>query len=103
NGVMEVKASWRMMTDTDTGLVKSRFYRRDAWVYTPQFGTQPATCVKAEVGLVGLHVTHKTASRPQWTWATFEQIDNVPPFNAPPPVGRTLPYSFNNPACPVTQ
>lgn len=100
NGVMEVKASWRELTDQDTEEIKKRFYRRMAWIYTPPSGSDPASCVNSEVGMVGLHISHKTASRPQWTWATFEQIDNVPPFNSGPPSGRTLPYSFNNPDCP---
>jgi hypothetical protein len=106
-GVMEVKASWRELTDSDTPQVKARFFRRTAWIYTPKSGSKPASCIQSEVGLVGLHVTQKTPSRPQWTWATFEQVDNVPPFTPPlavsAPVARTLPYSFNNPACPPSQ
>ena len=98
--VMEVKAAWRELTAADGEAVKRRFYRRIALIYTPASGGAPATCVRAEVGLVGLHVIQKTASRPQWIWATFEHVDNVPPFKAGPPPGRTLPYSFNNPACP---
>jgi hypothetical protein len=98
-GVMEVKAAWRVMTAADTPQVKARFARRDAWVYTAASPGQPASCRKQEVGLVGLHMSRKTAGRPQWIWSTFEQVDNVPPFNAAVPAGRTLPYSFNNPAC----
>jgi hypothetical protein len=100
--VMEVKAAWRELTAADSEEVKRRFYRRVALIYTPASGGAPATCVRAEVGLVGLHVTQKTPTRPQWIWATFEQVDNVPP-KAGPPSGRTLPYSFNNPACPPAQ
>jgi len=55
--------------------------------------------VKGTVGLVGLHVTQKTPTLPQWTWATFEQIDNVPPQAS----GYTGPLSFNNPNCPITK
>lgn len=103
-GVMEVKASWREMTNADTPQVRARFFRRTAWIYTPASGSQPPTCIQSEVGLVGLHVTQKTPSRPQWTWATFEQVDNVPPFVPPGdtivPPSPTLPYSFNNPLCP---
>ena len=105
-GVMEVKASWREMTDSDTPLIKDRFFRRTAWIYTPASPPNPPTCFQSEVGLVGLHITQKTPSRPQWTWATFEQIDNVPPFTPPSgaaPAIRTLPYSFNNPTCPPSQ
>ena len=103
SGVMEVKASWRMMTTADSPEVRARFLRRDAWIYTPASGTTPATCTKSVVGLTGLHITQKTPTRPQWVWATFEHVDNVPPFGATPPPARTLPYSFFDPLCPVTQ
>jgi len=107
-GVMEAKAAWREMTDSDTPAIRARFFRRIAWIFTPKSGSDPATCIKSEVGLVGLHVTDKTPSRPQWTWATFEQIDNVPPFTPPSAAARgraagPVPYSFNNPLCPPSQ
>ncbi len=95
-GVMEVKASWRQMTPADPPSLTSRYFTQTAWIYTPPFGTSPATCVMGTVGLVGLHITQKTPTLPQWTWATFEQIDNVPPGAA----GYTGAYSFNNPSCP---
>jgi len=96
-GVMEVKAAWREMTSADPPSVVSRFYTETAWIYTPPFGSSPATCVMGTVGLVGLHITQKTPTLPQWTWATFEQVDNVPPASS----GSTGPFSFNNPGCPV--
>jgi hypothetical protein len=96
-GAMEVKAAWRQMTSADSPSVRSRYYTETAWIYTPPFGTKPATCVQGTVGLVGLHITQKTPTMPQWTWATFEQIDNVPPA-APDYTGA---LSFNNPGCPA--
>jgi hypothetical protein len=96
-GVMEVKASWRQMTAADSPQVRNRYTTRTAWIYTPKFGNKPPTCVQGTVGLVGLHITQKTPTRSEWTWATFEQIDNVPPA-AP---GYTGGLSFNNPSCPV--
>ena len=96
-GVMEVKAAWRQLTSADPPAVQSRYYTESAWIYTPPFGNDPATCVQGVVGLVGLHITQKTPLMPQWSWATFEQIDNVPPA-AP---GYTNALSFNNPECPV--
>ncbi len=101
-GVMEVKASWREMVADEPPQNRLRYFRREAWVYTPAFGPAPASCVKAQVGLVGLHITQKTPGRPQWTWATFEQVDNVPPFG-PPPASSLIPYSFFNPNCPPAQ
>jgi hypothetical protein len=97
SGVMEVKASWRQMTSADPPSVRGRYYAETGWIYTPPFGTYPATCVMGTVGLVGLHITQKTPTMPQWTWATFEQIDNVPPA----PSGYTGTLSFNNPSCPI--
>jgi len=29
------------------------------------------------VGLVGMHIAHKSKSSPQWIWSTFEQVDNL--------------------------
>ncbi len=63
-GVMEVKAAWREITSADPPSVVSRYYTETAWIYTPPFGTNPPTCVKGTVGLVGLHVTQKTPTRP---------------------------------------
>jgi hypothetical protein len=100
SGVMEIKASWRILTAADSSVL-NRYMRQSAWIYTPASDGTPATCVSQEVGLVGLHITHKTLSRPEWIWATFEQVDNVPPFNSSTP--GPVPYSFNNPTCPVTQ
>ena len=50
------------------------------------------------VGLVGMHISHKSRSSPQWIWATFEQVDN--PLGDPlahPPIRP----SFYNPNCPL--
>ena len=52
-----------------------------------------------KVGLVGLHIVHKTFWAPQWVWSTFEHIDNVPSLGDPEKSadkGKT-PYSFYNP------
>jgi hypothetical protein len=100
SGVMEIKAAWRILTPADSS-VQKRYMREVAWIYTPASASTPATCVSAEIGLVGMHITQKTPSRPQWVWATFEQVDNVPPFNST--ASGAVQYSFNNPKCPVTQ
>ena len=49
-GVMEVKAAWRQMTAADPPSARSRYYTESAWIYTPAFGTNPATCVQGVVG-----------------------------------------------------
>jgi hypothetical protein len=35
------------------------------------------------MGLVGLHIVHKTFTRPQWVWSTFEHVDNCPTKGQP--------------------
>jgi hypothetical protein len=94
-GALKVKAAWKVM-----GLLGSRqpddltrFYTTRALVYDPATDK----CSRQLVGLVGLHIVHKTRTLNQWAWATFEQIDNAPTK------GRTIPagarYNFFDPAC----
>ncbi len=35
-------------------------------------------CLPETLGLIGFHAVHKTASRPQWIWTSFEHVKNVP-------------------------
>jgi hypothetical protein len=67
---------------------RKRFYLREAWVQLPG---SVGVCEKKTVGLVGLHIVVKTKTRPQWIWASFEQVDNVPPKP-----GDRLRTSFND-------
>jgi hypothetical protein len=94
-GSIHVKAAWKILAGPEAPHPDdpTRFYTAQAVI---QDG---ATSHPATVALVGLHIAHKTASRPQWIWSTFEQVDNAP--NLPPP-GAPIPpgaYSFCNPAC----
>jgi hypothetical protein len=89
-GAMEFKAAWKILGKGDDF---SRFYKIKAIVYNddsedPSPGENPVT-----LGLVGLHIAHKTATQGDWVWSTFEQVDN-------------LTQSFYNPnckTCPVNQ
>ncbi|HKR06952.1 MAG TPA: hypothetical protein VJY62_20110 [Bacteroidia bacterium] len=82
-GAMEFKAAWKVLGKGDD---TTRFYRIRAIVYNddsedPSPGENPVT-----LGLVGLHIAHKTPTQGNWVWSTFEQVDN-------------LTKSFYNPAC----
>lgn len=68
-GAMEIKMSWKQMSDQDD---PARFLVRKARV-VPLTG-DPYT---ADFGLVGMHIAAKTESSPTWIWATFEQVDNT--------------------------
>jgi len=70
-GAIEIKAAWRILT-------KPSQYKR---YLTTQavLVNKSGVCTRATMGLVGLHIVHNTVSQPQFIWATFEQVDNVPP------------------------
>ena len=103
-GSMELKAAWRILNPSvdDT----SRYHTAQAVVYIPDsVRVSTADClpdvVKAKidncttllVGLVGLHVVYKTPSNPNFTWMTFEQVDNVVSHQIG---GKLIPASFRN-------
>ncbi|MEY2558485.1 MAG: hypothetical protein QOE34_1910 [Verrucomicrobiota bacterium] len=69
---LDLKSAWMDMTFARH---PERYYTRMASVMDPATGE----CSQKTVGLVGLHIVQKTATRPQWIWSTFEQVDNVPP------------------------
>jgi hypothetical protein len=75
-GAMEIKMSWKQLTDNDGKPLDqydpSRFLVRKARV-VPLTG-EPYS---ADFGLVGMHIAVKTESSPTWIWATFEQVDNT--------------------------
>jgi hypothetical protein len=69
-----LKAAW-LDLDGFSPAQKSRYYSRDVILKDAATGK----CSVVKMGLIGLHIAQKTASRPQWIWSTFEQVDNVPP------------------------
>jgi hypothetical protein len=94
NGSIDLKSSWIDMTNIPN---PGRYYTRLAWLVDPISGQCSKT--PTSVGLVGLHIVQKTASRPQWIWSTFEQIDNVPPPTYVPPTPPARPtetFAFND-------
>lgn len=94
-GAIELKLAWRILTATD---IRSRYLSSDAYILTGN----PAHWEKVVVGLVGMHIAHKTESSPQWIWSTFEHVDNLE-VNDFAAFGHTkaLPASpsFNDPGC----
>jgi hypothetical protein len=108
SGAIDVKSAWMDLAGLSNAQ-QSRYIKRTAWVTDPN---QPANpCSVISVGLIGLHIVQKTASRPQWVWSTFEQIDNAPsagpfglsgnvsPITATPPVDPNggFPPDWKNP------
>ena len=96
-GPIEVKAAWKILGATDD---PNRYHTEMIQIAWPN-QTTPITYQCSQpimVGLVALHISHKTFNAPQWAWSTFEQVDNYRP---PPgsPFGRKA--SFFNPDCPA--
>ncbi len=97
-GAIMVKSSWRVLTDKDD---RKQFHAIDALVYTPPSENPKIaeSCKKQTLGMVGLHIGHKTKSDPQWLWSTFEHVRNVPTVDDIKAHKATGTYNFYNPAC----
>jgi len=75
-GSLEIKTAWKVMGKNDD---QSRYYTIDAQVEIFNEQGQPTGQLTREtVGMVGMHIVFKPAALPQWSWATFEHIDNTP-------------------------
>jgi hypothetical protein len=74
DGSIVLKAAWLDLTGFSDA-AKSRYYTRPVTLRDANTGR----CSVVTMGLVGLHIVQKTASRPQWIWSTFEQVDLAPP------------------------
>lgn len=96
-GAMEIKATWKILVPgTDD---TSKFYKKMAVIYVPanQSITGVPLYLKEWVGLVAMHIIHKTTRFPFWIWSTFEHIDNAPEQSEVSKAGTN--FSFFNPAC----
>jgi hypothetical protein len=73
SGSFELKLAWKVLTGKDD---PSRFYTQAAVIMDQGPDGKPVER-HVTVGLVGMHIGHKSETSPQWIWATFEQIDNI--------------------------
>lgn len=97
-GAMLVKVAWREVTLEEA----PSYHTVIACVCDRDVNGQPRDCQPKRMGLVGLHVTQKTPSSPQWIWSTFEQVDNVPgPGAGVGTPGAGAHPAFYDPKCPT--
>lgn len=89
SGAWELKLAWRILKDSD--IKGGRYHMMPATVIDQGHKERHVT-----VGLVGMHIGHKSASSPQWVWSTFEQVDNV---EVDPVAHPNLNPSFFDPNC----
>lgn len=73
-GGLELKAAWLEVDNPEQGNWETDFKLSSASIYDESTNT----CSTKTLALVGLHIIHKTASQPQWVWATFEHEMNAP-------------------------
>jgi hypothetical protein len=90
DGTIIVKSAWIELDGLNVD--RETFYHRRALVQD----LDSKDCHIAEVGLVGLHIRYKTPQRPQWVWASFEHVRNVPSQGGAAPVNGPTAYTFNN-------
>ena len=101
SGAWELKFAWRVLLKKDD---VSRYLNSPAIVPAvngkcPDHSNAPPNgqC-SVTVGLVGMHIGHKSDTSPQWIWATFEQVDNLSVNNVANP---SISASFVNANCPI--
>lgn len=84
NGSMELKASWRVIPEDQFETLKHRYKIIEAMIPDSVYVQGDTTVivstnmVQRKLGLIGLHIIHKTPSTPQFIWATFEHVDLAP-------------------------
>jgi hypothetical protein len=94
SGSFELKLAWKVIAGADD---PSRFFTQQAEIID-QGGDGKPLKRTVQVGLVGMHIGHKSETSPQWIWATFEQVDNLDVDQVAHP---KLHPSFFNPDCPI--
>lgn len=94
-GAFMLKVSWRILSPGE--IQAKNFHTVDALVLTPPGTTR--SCLKETLGLVGFHAVHKTVSRPQWIWTSFEHVQNVPDRDEVTAKKFNGPYNFYSVSC----
>jgi hypothetical protein len=64
-GAVELKLAWKILTAREVN--SGRFIQESAI----------AGGSKRHVGLVAMHIAHKTKMHQEWIWSSFEQVDNL--------------------------
>jgi hypothetical protein len=76
-GAFMLKVSWKILVPDE--IQTKNFHMVKALVLMPSGAPKAKRpCLPEILGLIGFHAVHKTASRPQWIWTSFEHKKNVP-------------------------
>jgi hypothetical protein len=97
-GAFMLKVSWKILTDQE--IADKDFHTVKALVLTPPLSNSTTRkCLPETLGLIGFHAVHKTATRAQWIWTSFEHVKNVPDKDEVLLGKFAGPYNFYNPTC----
>jgi hypothetical protein len=97
SGSFELKLAWKILGPHDDA---SRFYTQAAVVMDQGPDGKPVER-RVTVGLVGMHIGHKSESSPQWIWSTFEQVDNIAVDQVAHPTVNPSFADLNCPLCTI--
>ena len=98
-GAFMLKVSWKILSPAEKQA--RNFHMVEALVLTPPLADLQAKrqCLPETLGLIGFHAVHKTASRPQWIWTSFEHVKNVPDKDEVVANKLDGPYNFYSVDC----
>jgi len=98
-GAFMLKVSWKILSADE--IQAKNFHMVEALVLMPPPDDPKAErpCLPETLGLVGFHAVHKTASRPQWIWTSFEHVKNVPDKDEVAANNLDGPYNFFSVNC----
>lgn len=90
-GAIVVKAAWMELDGRPNNgpAVVNPYHTEELLVYSPpeRSVTGVASCERKTMGLIGMHIAHKTVRQPGWIWSTFEHRRNAPECTSLPPQG----------------
>jgi len=97
-GAFMLKVSWRILGPDEINA--KNFHMVKALVLMPPGDPKvKRPCLPETLGLIGFHAVHKTASRPQWIWTSFEHVKNVPDKDEVAANKLDGPYNFFKANC----
>ena len=98
-GAFMLKVSWKILSQAE--IDAKNFHMVDALVLMPppDDSRVERRCLTETLGLIGFHAVHKTASRPQWIWTSFEHVQNVPDKDEVKANKLNGPYNFFSVDC----
>jgi hypothetical protein len=87
-GALAIKLAWKRLTEAE--IASARFLQRRA---SPSNCDPKSQLSEVTFGLVGFNIAQKTFRYDDWTWFTFEHVDNLAPSES------SRAPSFNDPSC----